>query len=207
MIEKLLLHLSDYLPRRVIIGGDQQPYLSRFQLLNFGRARGRLWLHRFHRGDEDRELHNHPFAWSGSLVLSGGYEEERLSHIVRASSPGEADDLTCSVTRHFYEPGSVNIIYADTFHRVHLPRGEAWTIFVSGPILRKWGFLDLSTGVYKDSRTFLTEKGLRASDDDGAPRFEPPRKRPLHELSLWYARTVKPVLRAWGEYPVLKFVP
>jgi hypothetical protein len=196
MICDLLLTLSDYLPKRVIVGGDGAPYLSRFQVLDFGRHRGRLWLHQFHRGDEDRELHNHPFAWSGSLVLAGGYEEERLSHTLSIRVGDAHEVLHRFVERRSYKPGSINIIYADTFHRVHLPYGEAWTLFASGPILRKWGFLNLTTNIYKDSKTFLTEKGLRASDDDGAPRFEPPKKRPLHALRLWYARTVKPILRS-----------
>lgn len=211
MLRDMLQFVSEFLPKRVIRGGDGGPYLSRFQLLNFGRERGRLWLHRFHRGDEDRELHNHPFAWSGSLVLAGGYEEERLT--CGLSRVGVGQEKTWAlvegvdypvgfyvygpkVERKFHGPGSINVIHFDTFHRVHLPNGEAWTLFVSGPILRKWGFLDIVTGVYKDSRTFLAEKGL-TTDDDGAPRFMPPERTVGGALKGW--------LRELGTYPLVRW--
>lgn len=195
MLRNMLQFVSEFLPKRVIRGGDGGPYLSRFQLLDFGRKRGRLWLHRFHRGDEDRELHNHPFAWSGSLVLVGGYEEERLTQVFRPQG-AIAPYLHCSIERKFHGPGSINVIHFDTFHRVHLPNGEAWTLFVSGPILRKWGFLDIVTGVYKDSRTFLAEKGLTTDDDNGAPRFMPPERTIGGALKGW--------LRELGTYPIVR---
>src|SRR5271170_2836454 len=36
-----------------------------------------VYLHKFHRGDSDEALHNHPWLWSRSFVLAGGYIEER----------------------------------------------------------------------------------------------------------------------------------
>ncbi len=100
-----------------------------------------VFLHRFHRSDADPELHNHPWRWGVSLILAGGYIEERR----------EGLDV---VTREF-EPGSVNLLFDSTFHRVELHRGEAWSLFVAGPRAQSWGFWDRSSGLYTPWREFI----------------------------------------------------
>lgn len=80
MVERILSDLLERaaarLPMREIVGVDGSTFLERYKVLDLGPALGRLFLHRFRRGDEDRELHNHPW-WGLSLVLVGGYLEER----------------------------------------------------------------------------------------------------------------------------------
>lgn len=120
-------------PVWVIKGPDGSPYLTRVYLSPKGEwYRSTLglpgvFLHFFHRSDHERELHNHPWRWAWSLILQGGYLEER------------ADDWP-----RCYFPGDTNTITERTFHRVSLLNEKAgsWTLFVAGPRHgRSWGFL------------------------------------------------------------------
>ncbi len=84
-----------------------------------------VYLHRFRRSDDDLELHNHPWESSVSFVLAGGYTEER-----RCDKP----DGSWEVVRRRIEPGEINVIMADTFHRVDLIEEDAWTLFLVGRV-------------------------------------------------------------------------
>jgi len=132
-----LLRLLDRLPlrKRVIYTDEGGPYLLRVYLTP-DRDWWRNWLpgvflHRFFRSDSDRELHNHPWRWALSIILSGGYREERM----------ERDRI--GVTSRILIPSEVNFITDRTFHRVDLldPVNGAWTLFIVGPRFRDWGFL------------------------------------------------------------------
>jgi hypothetical protein len=96
-----------------------------------------LYIHRFHRGDDERELHNHPWKWAVSFILSGGYREERRF----------GDEV---FVRRIL-PGTVNVILADDFHRVDLLPGQedAWSLFLVGPKFKGWGFWN------RDTKEFL----------------------------------------------------
>jgi hypothetical protein len=123
------------------------PYLTRHYVIRKGRAEGEeaepgsegskfnrwlsVYLHYFHRGDEDAALHNHPWKVSYSLILTNGYVEERW------------DPKTEKIVRRTLRPGSINRILADDFHRVELidPSRGAWTLFFSGSRVKEaWGF-------------------------------------------------------------------
>lgn len=87
-----------------------------------------LFLHKFHRGDNEMELHNHPWRWSISWILAGGYKEERR--------------VGNKVLTYIRRPGTFNVLWADTFHRVDLLDGPCWTLFLAGPKTTpaNWGF-------------------------------------------------------------------
>lgn len=119
-------------PGRTITDDGGDPYLSRFYVTpDADWWRNRLpgvFLHYFHRGDNDRELHNHPWEWGFSFILTGGYHEDRL------------DRTTTEVVRKKVLPGDINRIDHFTFHRVDMlhPERGCWTIFVTGPGLKIW---------------------------------------------------------------------
>ncbi len=141
------------LPLRVI-SGESGAYLSRYTLCDLPGA-GHIFLHYFHRSDEDATLHNHP--WSGaSLILAGGYREERRYTSDREGHVGEH-----LISTRTYLPGSVNTLAPDTFHRVDLldPRG-CWTLFAVGERVQSWGFWDRVSGVTTPWREALTGRGL-----------------------------------------------
>jgi hypothetical protein len=103
-----------------------------------------IYLHHFHRSDVDRELHNHPWRWAVSLILVGGYREERR--------------VGNRVTYRFLRPGMLNILTDKDFHRVDLVEKDAWSLFLTGPKIQGWGFWDRVTGRTTPRREFLREK-------------------------------------------------
>jgi len=163
-------------PPRVIYDRlGRSPYLSRWYLLGGPRTDGEafdqhgatlpgvvfqnlpinIYVHRFHRSDDDSALHNHPWRWSVSFILAGGYTEERRDD----TDPG--DGYGRVVTREV-RPGSVNVIRDSDFHRVDLLEHDAWSIFVAGPKSGSWGFWDRWTGEYLPWREFIGK--LRQQD-------------------------------------------
>lgn len=154
-------------PPRVIYDRDgRSPYLSRYYLLGapiaedggdafdqHGAPReGIQWkdgwgvyLHRFHRSDEDADPHNHPWRWSASLILAGGYIEHRKNAFGGLSS-------------RLFSPGNVNVIRANDFHLVHLVDGDAWTLFFAGPKVQSWGFFDLARRVFVPWREYIDRR-------------------------------------------------
>ena len=77
-----------------------------WQAFGFG-----LFVHHMHHDEEVDVFHSHP--WEGVSVLLGSYLEERFGETPK--------------TRW-----GLNIIRADRFHRVSLPRGPVWSIFFHG---------------------------------------------------------------------------
>jgi hypothetical protein len=104
-----------------------------------------LYLHKFYRGDEDQALHSHPWIVSLSLILVGGYVEERRG----------PDDL---VRSRVVKPWTLNRIDADDFHRVDLIEKDCWSLFFSGPKTgNSWGFWDRHTGEFLPWREFIAK--------------------------------------------------
>jgi hypothetical protein len=146
-----LLHwLAARLPCRQIADAGGTLYLERYRVIGAMNGRHRwfpftVYLHRFHRPDLDRALHNHPWPWAFSLVLAGGYDELR---------PGLADWWHSVRT---LKAGSVNWLRGYTFHRVAELHGETWTLFVVGRKVQAWGY-DVPGRGFVPWRQFESEK-------------------------------------------------
>jgi hypothetical protein len=129
VIEGLLYRISERLPCRFIDGEQGEPYLERYYL--FGVFGWHAYLHRFVDSDPDRGLHDHPWKRALSLVLTGGYDE------IRPTGSGKGE-----VTSRFVRPFRLNFLCGEDFHRVVLRRGcPAWTLFMHGPRIKGWGFV------------------------------------------------------------------
>lgn len=125
-MKTILYWLTSRLPCR-IISDDGRPYLERYYV---GTLFGvRFYLHRFVGSDPARGLHDHPWSWARSIILSGWYYEQRR------------DDVR---SVHWY-----NKLSGDTFHRVLLPVGNGsygqpehcWTLFFhKAEYVKPWGF-------------------------------------------------------------------
>jgi hypothetical protein len=177
VLRRVVEWLADRLPApRVIYDRDgKSPYLSRYYLRgrptmpdgsepfasdgspkvdSIGPEGIGVYLHKFHRGDSDEALHNHPWIWSRSLVLVGGYVEERR--------------VERCVERRIVRPFTWNKIDANDFHRVDLIEKDCWSLFIAGPKTGKsWGFWDRWTGRFLPWRDFITQvrgKGWDSGD-------------------------------------------
>jgi hypothetical protein len=122
MLERALFFLSGYLPIR-FIAREGERYLERYHLCKLGSVK--LILHRFVSGDQDEEMHNHPWRWAVAIVLSGHYLEAR---------PGQPDRRLSRF--------QLNLLKADTFHRIVRCQPDTWTLFIHGRRVQEWGFSD-----------------------------------------------------------------
>ena len=130
-MRKLLYWFTGLLPCR-IISDNNTPYLERYYLCSLLGIR--FYVHRFVGSDPVRGLHDHPWVWAASLILSGWYYEENRYGIRRVRW--------------------VNWLTGNTFHRVILPTdtnekipghkypSEVWTLFFhQANYAKPWGFL------------------------------------------------------------------
>jgi hypothetical protein len=85
-----------------------------------------IYLHHFLRSDDDRALHDHPW-WNVSILLRGSYVE----HTIAAGGVEHAER---------YEAGAMKWRLATSAHRVELAAGACWSLFITGPVIREWGF-------------------------------------------------------------------
>jgi hypothetical protein len=126
-LKTLIVWLLGFLPYVTIRGENGVPYMTRYYLLGGPRydskRRWNLFIHCFHTSDQ-RVPHNHPWSWAYSLIFWGWYCEWRN---------GKAK---------VFRPGDINSLKADTFHYVHLLTPSVWTLFLAGPRIQDWGFLD-----------------------------------------------------------------
>lgn len=119
-------------PPDFIVGGWDNPYMLRWWIIPRNRFFN-IYLHKFLRDDEDRALHDHPWP-SLSIIIKGGYLEHlqngsmrmcgRFTTIFRRSTHRHRIELFKPANRPCHE-------------RNGLP---AWTIFITGPRIREWGF-------------------------------------------------------------------
>lgn len=157
-VHKILWNITEKYPHRVRdIQVDGSNYLRRFYLtprrLNvYGEETGKdlgfgVYLHYFYKGDEDRELHNHPWERALSFVLLGGYYEERRT---------EKDEVILKDIK----PLTFNYITKDHFHRVIKKKKSphVWTIFFTGKRVQNWGFWDRDTKDFIPQEEFIDQK-------------------------------------------------
>src|SRR5574338_185686 len=153
LITKACRFLASKTPSTTITGEDGSPYLTRHYLFRrswlpkgWGSSLPSVYLHYFHRGDADEELHNHPWRWSISLILTGGYHEERRV----------GDDVHSRIIR----PGRFNVIRGNDFDRVDLlePQNGAWTVFVTTNREQDWGFWHPHTKTFINWREHVEKR-------------------------------------------------
>ena len=109
-----------------IIGGADNPYLYRWWAIPRNPVFN-VYLHCTVRDDDDRALHDHPWP-SVSLCLDG-----HLAEVYRKRGVERIRD---------FHPGDIVWRGPWARHRLFLPNGSthAWTLFVTGPRIREWGF-------------------------------------------------------------------
>lgn len=182
--------LTRLFPCRVI-QSESGPYLSRWTLRKRGDG-GHDYLHFFHCGDKDRDLHDHP--WSGrGVVLAWGYREERRfpmtavddigrftklgeqvllrSTWVFSPSYAEAEEAAratgYAVLARDYRFGDETEVSPGTFHRVDLLRPDrgCWTYISTSARSKSWGFWNRCTGALTPWGEYLAHRGIPTDGD------------------------------------------
>lgn len=131
--------------RRQFIPDWSDPSRTYLKRWRFDTPLGSIFLHAIQLPDGDPDPHSHPFSRSISLILRGGYIEQRGIH-------GEEVKVM--------RAGRINRIGGDDVHRIVslLNDRPAWTLFWAGkPHGRGWGFW--VDGTYVDHKQYLAERG------------------------------------------------
>ena len=82
-----------------------------------------VYLHEILQSDDDRALHDHPWA-STSFIIYGSYIEHLPDGV-----------------QHVRKAGDVIHREANQLHRLEIPEnGRAVSLFITGPKIREWGF-------------------------------------------------------------------
>lgn len=112
----------------VVIGGHVRPYLMRWWRIPRN-AVTNAYIHLFLRSDDDRALHDHPWLFNLSILLAGSYLEHTPEGVFLRKA------------------GQWKFRWGRAPHRVELltdpVTGEpmpCWTLFITGPRVREWGF-------------------------------------------------------------------
>lgn len=140
---------------------NRKKYLTRYYVLlrDWDWSFGNIFVHHFLSSDQGTNFHNHPWKWGISIVLFGGYFEERTSnptmidentsHYEKLAIQNYAAPMR--IERREVKPFSINFIRKSDFHRVDLrdEKRGAWTLFIAGPRTSEWGFLDRNTREFK----------------------------------------------------------
>lgn len=119
-------------PPDFIIGGEADPYLRRWWVIPRNPVFN-IYLHHFLRSDDDRALHDHPFAFNASMLLDGNYVE----HTISAGGIHH---------RAYRLEGDFKFRWGAAPHRIELVDGPCWTLFITGPRVREWGFYCVEKG-------------------------------------------------------------
>lgn len=117
----LLKHIATMRRPDFIVGGRANPYLLRWFVIPRNPLFN-IYLHKFLRSDDDRALHDHPWA-NCSLILKGNYVEQTADGATLLSDGA----IRCRLSGKFA-------------HRIELVNGPCWTLFITGPRYRNWGF-------------------------------------------------------------------
>lgn len=135
----------------VIKDEDGIAYMSRFYLPRlFG---FRPMLHWIHQADRDRHLHDHPWTWALSILLTGWYVEQRLDN-----APRNYFAVPWRRVAPAREVWFFNLLRSHDYHRITHLEGEVFTLFIAGPRTpdNRWGFLTEEGWV--ESSEYLKER-------------------------------------------------
>ena len=89
------------------------------------------------RSDDDRALHDHPWAFNCSWLLT-----EYFEHTPRGVAHRKAGDwkFRWGPAPHRVELLTEQILFRDLVCFWVLAPKTCWTVFVTGPVVREWGF-------------------------------------------------------------------
>lgn len=129
-------------------------YMTRWHIIPRNRFFN-IYLHRIE-GDDGRDMHDHPW-WSMSFLLRGQLVEEYIDRSFADPGRGYLVRLI---------PRLLPVVRSATFaHRLEVWDGPVWTLFITGPVRRKWGFYT-RTG-FHDADFYLERQRARGEYTHG----------------------------------------
>ncbi len=130
------------------LGLPECPYVTRWRIE--APRLGSIRVHHWTGPDDDRAFHDHPW-WFLTFVVKGGYIDHH-----QASDHVHADRVQSPAVR--FRPALHR-------HTVIPDVGGAWTILITGPRSRSWGFWQDGKKFYK-ARRWFESKGHHPCAED-----------------------------------------
>lgn len=126
----------------LIVGPEDKPYMHRWHVIPQNRYLN-VYLHKFLNDDDDRALHDHPWD-SISVCLKGVYKEHYADGTMKYRHGGKIVYRAAEHTHRISLMKEKYAKYRDAtintngyFYKNSIP---AWTLFITGPKIREWGF-------------------------------------------------------------------
>lgn len=113
-----------------------------------------VYVHQILQSDDDRALHDHPW-WNVSIILSGGYYEvmpddwnprgqvatRRMGNIIfRRATAAHRLQLRGDYRGAHWRKNEAEIGHTVGGQEWHVPLKTCWSLFITGPRVREWGF-------------------------------------------------------------------
>lgn len=134
-----LIALADHREPDFVIWADKDSgivYLNRWWLIPRNPIFN-LYLHQFLHSDDDRALHDHPWC-NLSILLRGRYTERVPLNQHQANGFDYVPGHWVDVRRR---AGEWAFRFGHHRHRLIIePSANCWTLFITGPVYRRWGF-------------------------------------------------------------------
>lgn len=113
------------------------PYLKRWWVIPRNPLFN-IYLHHITASDDDRALHDHPWP-NVTIVLRGGYQEVVP---MRQRQLPAWDHAGATRTHARTEGQCITRLRPSMRHRLVVAPGSvgAWTLFITGPVMHRWGF-------------------------------------------------------------------
>ncbi len=113
------------------------------------------FLHKIVGDDEFDMLHNHPWEWCISIVLSSSYKEVKYKWLPDRLTENDNSIKTVKTwdkREKTFGPLSINYISWNDAHHIELENQNipVWTLFFHGPRVSTWGFIQMSTNLFRE---------------------------------------------------------
>jgi hypothetical protein len=148
--------------RYTLTTSDGEVYLDRLRIVQtpwFG-----VYLHRLDVPDPGVDLHDHPWTFA-SVILRGGYDEEVCDTDDAEDCARWAERWPGTCTRGFtrsWTARSVHRLLLTECHRItRLHRSPTWTLIITGPRRRSWGFYQPEGFVDHRDYDYVVRRELR----------------------------------------------
>ena len=143
--ERLIARVTKRAPD-FVIGGAERPYLRRWWLIPRNPVLN-VYLHEFRRSDDDRALHDHPWLFNASWLLRGAY----IEHTIRAGGLVIKTERRAGQWkfRWGHAPHRLQLLTIADYVRTQPENDQplsCWTLFITGPRVRQWGFYCMERG-------------------------------------------------------------
>lgn len=126
MLTKCLLNIAAKRAADLVVLKKGDIYLCRWYVIPRNKLLN-IYLHYFLSSDDDRALHDHPWA-NASYLLKGSYIEHTIAQGgIHKRTKRKAGDFVLRAS-------------GKQAHRIELHNGPVWTLFITGPTYRVWGF-------------------------------------------------------------------